>query len=66
MKQSKSGKHQNQQTTGPEGSCSLCGRKYNNFAFKGGYICESCLTSLKDPFLEPDPERKYPKHAKNL
>lgn len=29
-------------------SCSLCGRFYNNFVFKGGYICEDCLDSIKD------------------
>ncbi len=28
-------------------SCSLCGRMYHNFAFKGGYICEDCLQSIK-------------------
>lgn len=27
--------------------CSLCGQLYHNFAFKGGYICESCLRSIK-------------------
>lgn len=37
-----------QRITSPEGPCSLCGQKYNNFVFKGGYICESCLTSFKE------------------
>lgn len=27
--------------------CSLCGHLYKNFAFKGGYICEDCLESIK-------------------
>lgn len=58
-------KNSKKQNEVPEGSCSLCGQKYHNFAFKGGYICESCLTSLKDPNLEPE-EQKYQKHAKNL
>lgn len=31
-----------------EHSCSICGNLYHNFAFKGGYICESCLTSFKE------------------
>lgn len=30
-----------------EGACSLCGQLYQNFAFKGGYICEDCLGSIK-------------------
>lgn len=33
-------------------ACSLCGQLYNNFVFKGGYICEDCLESIKD---ETDP-----------
>ncbi len=28
-------------------TCSLCGQYYNNFVFKGGYICEDCLDSIK-------------------
>lgn len=32
----------------PKCACSLCGQLYNNFAFKGGYICEDCLDAIKD------------------
>lgn len=32
----------------PQQACSLCGQLYKNFTFKGGYICESCLHSIKD------------------
>ncbi len=28
-------------------TCSVCGQLYNNFVFKGGYICEDCLDSIK-------------------
>lgn len=35
--------------------CTLCGQLYHNFAFKGGYICESCLRSIKDEKQE-DPK----------
>lgn len=37
-------------------TCSLCGRFYNNFVFKGGYICEDCLDSIRD--LASDEEKK--------
>lgn len=33
----------------PEGPCTICGQLYHNFAFKGGYICENCLNSIKMP-----------------
>lgn len=33
----------------PQGPCTLCGQLYHNFAFKGGYICEHCLNSIKMP-----------------
>ena len=66
MKPTKKDTHPKKQDSVPNASCSLCGQKYNNFAFKGGYICESCLTWLKDPALEPDKQEKYQKHAKNL
>ena len=36
--------------------CSLCGKTYTAFAFKGGYVCESCLQSIQD---EGPP--RYPK-----
>lgn len=29
-------------------SCSLCGKKYKNFSFKNGYVCESCINYIKD------------------
>ncbi|MCQ4637896.1 hypothetical protein NE619_14265 [Anaerovorax odorimutans] len=35
-------------------TCSLCGQLYNNFAFKGGYICESCLRSIQGEEREED------------
>ena len=34
--------------TVPKGGCTLCGRLYSSFAFKGGYICEDCLQSIKE------------------
>lgn len=37
-------------------TCSLCGRFYNNFVFKGGYICEDCLDSIRD--LASDKEKQ--------
>ncbi len=30
--------------------CSICGRDYDTFAFKGGFVCEGCLNYLKDSF----------------
>lgn len=40
--------NQTEKEKSTEKSCSLCGQLYSNFAFKGGYICESCLQSIKD------------------
>ena len=40
--------------TDTECSCSLCGQLYNNFSFKGGYICEDCLNAIKDQDQSPD------------
>lgn len=43
----------------PQGTCTLCGQLYHNFAFKGGYICEDCLNSIKLPDEQNQkPERK--------
>lgn len=39
----------------PQHSCSLCGQLYHSFAFKGGYICEDCLQSIKYPKKTSDP-----------
>lgn len=39
-------------------SCSLCGQLYHSFAFKGGYICEDCLQSIKDPQSASKPPSK--------
>ena len=30
--------------------CSICGRTYDTFAFKGGFVCEDCLSYIKDSF----------------
>ena len=27
--------------------CSLCGGQYRRIAFKGGYVCESCMDYIK-------------------
>ncbi len=27
--------------------CSLCGNRYHNIAFKGGYVCETCVDYIK-------------------
>lgn len=29
-------------------NCSLCGNIYHNVIFKGGYICEDCITYIKE------------------
>lgn len=34
----------------PDCTCSLCGNLYKTFAFKSGYVCESCLTYIKTDF----------------
>lgn len=39
-------------------ACSLCGQLYHNFAFKGGYICEDCLDSIKGQDDSPRMKRK--------
>lgn len=31
-----------------EQSCTLCGYNLHTLAFKGGYICEDCIHSLKE------------------
>ncbi len=41
-----------------QGACSLCGQLYHNFAFKGGYICEDCLDSIKDQEASPQVKQK--------
>lgn len=40
-------------------ACSLCGQLYNNFAFKGGYICEDCLDVIKDRDDSPHAYNPY-------
>ncbi len=40
----------------PESACSLCGRLYHNFSFKGGYICEDCLNSIKEQDQDQTPD----------
>lgn len=30
--------------------CSICGSTYETFAFKGGFVCEDCLSFIKDSF----------------
>ena len=30
-----------------EKNCSLCGNIYHNTVFKGGYVCEDCLSFIK-------------------
>lgn len=27
--------------------CSLCGSQYRSIAFKGGYVCETCMDYIK-------------------
>lgn len=44
--------------TVPKGGCSLCGRLYSSFAFKGGYICEDCLHSIKEEQKPPAQPKK--------
>lgn len=39
-------------------ACSLCGQLYHNFAFKGGYICEDCLDSIKEQDAPPQAQQK--------
>lgn len=36
----------------PDCSCSLCGRKYKSFSFKSGYVCESCISYIKDSYVD--------------
>ena len=33
--------------------CSFCGKEYDIFAFKGGYVCENCLQYIREQYL-PD------------
>ncbi len=28
-------------------SCTLCGNRYHNIAFKGGYVCETCVDYIR-------------------
>ncbi|MCI9596005.1 MAG: hypothetical protein HFE75_01665 [Firmicutes bacterium] len=49
-------KNANKSSTDRSPTCSLCGQFYNNFVFKGGYICEDCLDSIKD--LSTDEEKE--------
>lgn len=30
--------------------CSICGCEYEVFSFKSGFVCESCLHSIKSDF----------------
>lgn len=48
MSKKQAKKNTNKPVTDQGPTCSLCGRFYNNFVFKGGYICEDCLDSIKD------------------
>lgn len=32
---------------GEDDCCTLCGNEYGNIPFKGGYICENCVSALK-------------------
>lgn len=32
--------------------CTICGNTYDNIAFKGGYICEDCVSILKRIYKE--------------
>ena len=33
--------------------CCICGSLYRNIAFKGSYVCESCVDYIKGRDLEP-------------
>ncbi len=48
MSKKQAKKNTNKRNLDQNPTCSLCGRFYNNFVFKGGYICEDCLDSIKD------------------
>ena len=50
--------HRGNSTDPTQHSCALCGQLYHSFAFKGGYICEDCLQSIKYPEKASDPPAK--------
>lgn len=33
--------------------CSICGCTYGTFEFKGGYVCEDCLSYIRETY-QPD------------
>lgn len=34
----------------PGCTCSICGLNYKGYAFKSGYICETCLEYIKNSY----------------
>ncbi len=40
-------------------TCSICGRTYDTFLFKGGYICEDCIHYMKTEYqIDPHVRKK--------